>query len=215
MQFYVLAGLLALIAIAVLILALRLGGRFRWFGSWLRGNVMLLLIALVVLLGLAAFDLSRFHPLERTAQVATLQLHETAPQRFELLLESAELSRVMVVHGDMWDLDVQVLRWKGVARLLGLKDGYRLNRLSGRFVALEQQEAASAAQPAELNDTPAWRDVWRWLDRLHEPALVQADAFVVRFLPLTDGARYRLDIGPTGLTPVPLNERAERRFRPQ
>ena len=215
MQFYVLAGLLALIAVVVLGLALSLGDGFRWFVSWLRGNLILLLLALVGLLGLAAFDLSGFQPLERSVQVATVQLHETAPQRFEVLFEADDLSRVMVVHGDMWDMDVQVLRWKGVAQLLGLKDGYRLNRLYGRFVALEQQEAASGAQPEGLNTTPAWRDVWRWLDRLHDPVLVQADAFMARFLPMVNGAKYRLDIGPTGLTPVPLNEQAEQQFRPK
>ncbi|UAW97019.1 hypothetical protein KEM63_09230 [Halopseudomonas nanhaiensis] len=215
MQFYVLAGLLAVMAVALLALALRLGGRFGWVAAWMRGNLMLVLLALVAVLALAAFDVSRFQSLERSSQVATLQLHETGPQRFEVLLEGAELSRMMVVHGDMWDLDVQVLRWNGLAQLLGLKDGYRLNRMSGRFVALEQQEAASNAQPRGLNDTPAWRDIWLWLDRLHEPVLVEADAFVVRFMPLVDGARYRLDIGPTGITPVPLNEQAERQFRPQ
>ncbi len=214
MQYYGLAGLLALVALAVLVLALRLGGRLGWFIPWLRGNLVLLLLGLVVAVCLAAVDIFRFRTLNEAAQVATLELRELAPQRFEARLQMKEGSRVLVLHGDMWELDAQVLRWEGVAKLLGLEDGYRLNRLSGRFVALEQQEAAAAVQPADLNETPAWRDIWRWLDQLHEPRLVQADAFAVRFMPLADGVWYALEIGPTGLIPVPLNEQAERSFQP-
>ncbi|SDS39665.1 hypothetical protein SAMN05216421_1448 [Halopseudomonas xinjiangensis] len=213
MQYYGLAGLLTLIALAVLVLALRLGGRLGWFIPWLRGNLVLLLLGLAVAVCLAAVDIARFRALSEAGQAATLGLRELAPQRFEAHVQTQDGAHVLILHGDMWELDVQVLRWEGVAELLGLADGYRLNRLSGRFVALEQQEAAAAAQPSDLNETPAWRDVWRWLDQLHEPRLVQADAFVVRFMPLVDGARYALEIGPTGLTPVPVNEKAERHFQ--
>ena len=131
-----------------------------------------------------------------------------AKQQFEARIQRGGETRVLTLNGDMWELDAQVIRWSGLAAALGLTDGYRLNRLAGRFVALEQQEGSTAVPLKPLNDVPAWRDVWVWIDRLAQPLLVYSDAFVVRFVPLEDGARFALEVGPTGLTPIPLNAAA-------
>lgn len=214
MLYYGLAGLLGLIALAVFALGLRLVGRLGWFLPWLRGNLVLALLAAAGFLGLAAFDLSRFEAIERGKQIGTLEFREVAEQQFEAQIQSDGATQVLTLHGDMWELDAQVVRWSGLASALGLTDGYRLNRLTGRFVALEQQESSLAVQPQALNKTPAWRDAWGWIDKLTHPLLVCSDAFVVRFVPLADGARFALEIGPTGLTPVPLNIAAAASFKP-
>ena len=46
----------------------------------------------------------------------------------------------------MWQLDGRLIRWKGLAELIGLEPGYRLERLSGRFLAIEQQARLVIAQ---------------------------------------------------------------------
>lgn len=214
MLYYGLAGLLGLIALAVCALGLRVGGRLGWLVPWLRGNLVLALLVVAVALGLAAFDLSRFEAIERGKQVATLEFREVAEQQFEAQIQIGGTTRVLTLYGDMWELDAQVIRWSGLAAALGLTDGYRLNRLTGRFVALEQQEGSIAVQPVPLNDAPAWRDVWGWIDRLAHPPLVYSDAFVVRFVPLVDEARFALEVGPTGFSPIPLNVAAAASFSP-
>ena len=111
------------------------------------------------------------------------------------------------VQGDLWELDVQVLRWRGLPHVLGLDDGYRLHSLKGRYLALEQQQDADGKLGVSLNRTASWRDAWYWLDRL-DMSWVYADAFSIRFMPMTDGARYTIEIGSTGLSPVAANAQA-------
>jgi len=46
------------------------------------------------------------------------------------------------------------------------------------------------------------------MDTLDGGALLETDAFVVRFIPMAEGARFGIEIGETGLTPVPMNRQA-------
>ena len=39
-----------------------------------------------------------------------------------------------MLEGDLWQLDLNLLRWKSLAELIGLESGYRLERLSGRYL---------------------------------------------------------------------------------
>ena len=43
------------------------------------------------------------------------------------------------LRGDEWQLDTQVLSWRGVATLLGLDANYRLHRISGRYSDIEEE----------------------------------------------------------------------------
>ncbi len=45
-----------------------------------------------------------------------------------------------LVYGDQVQLDASFLKWKGWAALLGFESSYRLDRLSGRYRSIEDQE---------------------------------------------------------------------------
>ncbi|MFS6991984.1 hypothetical protein ABMZ18_23795, partial [Escherichia coli] len=68
--------------------------------------------------------------------------------------------RSVVLDGELWQLDARIFRWKGLAALIGLAPGYRLDALSGRFLALEQQ---SRGRRLGLSQSPLGVDLWRWL----------------------------------------------------
>lgn len=209
MQYYGLAGLVLVIVALILLAVLRAGWRLSWLLPWLKGNLLLLGILLAGALAVVAWELQQFKALEPGANVATLEFRKVGPQQFELLYSAGAEPRSIMLEGDMWQLDAQVLRWRGLARAIGLQDGYRLHRLTGRYLALEQQrELAAAEQTGVLHSTPAWRDAWYWLDRLDSGALLETDAFLVRFIPMAEGARFGIEIGETGLTPVPMNRQA-------
>lgn len=209
MQFLGLALIVAVVSVVVALLVLSQGWRLRWLAGWLRGNLLLAALALAVVLGLAAWDLQSFRVIEGKSTAGTLSFTQVAPQQYDALITTAAGEQRVRLAGDLWELEVQVLRWQGLASVIGLEDGYRLHRLLGRYLALEQQRQASSALVANLDSAPAWRDLWQWLDRVGGGSLVHADAFEVRFVPLVDGARFSLDIGPTGLTPEPLNPQAK------
>lgn len=46
------------------------------------------------------------------------------------------------IQGDQWQLDASFLKWKGIAVLLGADSRVTLDRLSGRFSAIEQAQKA-------------------------------------------------------------------------
>lgn len=209
MQYYGLAGLVLVIVALILLAVIRAGWRLSWLLGWLKGNLLLLGVLLSGALAIVAWEIQQFKTLEPGANVATLEFRKAGPQQYELLFSAGTEPRSIILEGDMWQLDAQVLRWRGLAQAIGLQDGYRLHRLTGRYLTLEQQRGlASAEQSGVLHQTPAWRDAWGWLDRLDGGALLETDAFVVRFIPMAEGARFGIEIGETGLTPVPMNRQA-------
>lgn len=210
MQYYGLAGLVLVIAALVLFTVLRAGWRLAWLLPWLKGNLLLLGVAFAGALAIVAWDLQQFKSLEPGANVATIEIRALDhPQQYEVLFSAGTEPRSILMEGDLWQLDAQVLRWHGLGHAIGLQDGYRLHRLTGRYLALEQQRGLLPdEQGGVLHQTPAWRDAWRWLDILDSGALLDTDAFIVRFIPMADGARFGIEIGETGLTPVPMNRQA-------
>ncbi|WP_373187678.1 hypothetical protein [Halopseudomonas sp.] len=209
MQYYGLAGLVLVIVALILLAVLRAGWRLSWLLPWLKGNLLLLGVMLAGALAIVAWELQQFKALEPGSNVATLEFRKMGPQQFELLFSAGTEPRSIMLEGDMWQLDAQVLRWQGLAHAIGLQDGYRLHRLTGRYRALEQQrEVVPVAHAGVLHATPGWRDAWQWLDHLDSGALLETDAFVVRFIPMAEGARFGIEIGETGLTPVPMNRQA-------
>lgn len=206
MQYLGLAVLTGCFGLFLLLITLRLGWRLDWLLGWLKGCVLLVLLALCGGLALLAWEFSRFHPIVDGARIATLEFRQLAKQQHEVRLMPANAGP-LPLHGDLWELDVQVLRWRGLSHMLGLEDGYRLNGLRGRYLALEQQRERGDDLAYSLHGTPAWRDVWRWLDRL-DLSWLYADAFTIRFMPMADGARFAVEIGATGLSPVAMNTQA-------
>jgi hypothetical protein len=209
MQYYGLAGLVLVVVALILLAVLRAGWRLTWLLPWLKGNFLLLAVFFAAALAISAWELQQFKTLETGANVATLEFRELGPQQYEVIYSAGAEPQSILLEGDLWQLDAQVLRWQGLGSAIGLEDGYRLHRLTGRYLALEQQRGLLAGeQRGMLHRTPAWRDAWRWLDYLDSGAILETDAFVVRFIPIAEGARFGIEIGETGLTPVPMNRQA-------
>ena len=207
MQYMGLAVLVGCCALLLLYLTFRFGGRLEWLSGWLKGCALLVLLGLCAGVAVLAWELSRFQPISDGARVATLEFRQVGTQQYEVRVSPAADPQPLHVQGHLWEMEVQVLRWRGLAHMLGLEDGYRLNGLSGRYLTLEQQRESASALTHPLHQTPPWRDAWQWLDRLNLGWLY-ADAFTIRFMPMADGALYAVEIGTTGLSPVAMNAQA-------
>lgn len=207
MQYMGLAVLVGCLALILLYLTFRLGRHLEWFLGWLKGCALVLLLAGCVAVALLAWEFSQFKPIADGARVATLEFRQIGAQQYDVRITPAATAQPLAVQGHLWELEVQVLRWRGLPHMLGLEDGYRLNGLSGRYLTLEQQREKESSLTHPLHRTPAWRDAWRWLDTLNLGWLY-ADAFTIRFMPIADGARYAVEIGTTGLSPVAMNAQA-------
>ncbi len=109
--------------------------------------------------------------------------------------------------GDEWQLDARILKWHGLAQLAGMDSRYRLERLSGRYRDTAQE--ITAARSVHTLGEAGGLDLWA-LARDYDGLLPWVDAVYgsATYLPMRDGARYRVRITQSGLIARPLDERA-------
>ncbi|MDP2244930.1 hypothetical protein [Pseudomonas sp.] len=208
MQYDGLAWATALLALLVVLVAARILFNSHWFLGWLRGTCGLAFVALAGFIGLIAYDLHSYAPLPDGKPLVTVSFEADGPGYRVNLLEGGS-ERNVLLEGDLWQLDARLLQWKGLAALIGLQPGYRLDKLSARFLAIEQQEQATLGQ-VKLAQSPYGVDLWRWL-RLgqHDLFMFDAQARRVTYLPIADQAVYRVSLTPTGLLAEPMNQAAK------
>lgn len=86
MQYDGLAWAVALLAVLALLVALRILLNTGWFLGWLRGTCGLAFLALAGLVGLLAYDLYTYEPLQPGKPLVTLSFKADGPQRYQVTL---------------------------------------------------------------------------------------------------------------------------------
>ena len=202
---------LGLIALAV---GLRRLLRARFFAASRSAFLGLLLVAGAAFLFAFSATLHSYARLTYEEPIAQLAFVALGPQLYTATLVRAPAGDVetFALSGDEWQLDARVLKWRGVANLLGLDARYRLERLGGRYLEIEQEREAQRTVYA-LGAAPAL-DLWL-LARAYPRWLPFVDAVYgsATYLPMADGARYQVTISQTGLVARPTNEAAEMAVR--
>jgi len=178
------------------------------------GFFFLLLASLAFLL---ASNLYTYQRLIYEQAVVEISFEQFSDQQFRAQIKSldSDFQQVVELQGDEWQLDAQVLTWRGVATLFGLDANYRLHRISGRYVDIKQEQrnarsVYSLVKKTALTENERF-DLWqfankqqawlRWVDAAYGSAV---------FLPMTDGARYSVSISRTGLIARPANTEARK-----
>lgn len=208
MQYLGLAIVIALLAIIVLLVALRLLLGGHWFMGWLRGTCGFLVLVFAGLIGLIGYDVSTYAVLPDKEPLVTLSFQAQGPQRYEVSLEQGNETRTLMLEGDLWQLDLHLLRWKSLAELIGLESGYRLERLSGRYLAVEQQNLSHHGCVV-LSENPLGLDIWDALQlERRDLYFLEPQVLRVDYMPIADGAVYAVELAPTGLLAKPLNAAA-------
>jgi hypothetical protein len=108
-----------------------------------------------------------------------------------------------------------VLTWQGLATLFGLDANYRLHRIAGRYLDIDEERARPRSVYSLLKKQPMVDgdkfDLWQFAHK-HQDWLHWVDAAYgsAVFLPMTDGARYSIAISRTGLIARPANDEARK-----
>lgn len=210
MTLYALIALPGLIALLLLIYAVRSVRRGRLLGGIVRG----LLALLVVLMGAAAlvvvFSLQGYQRLITEERVGELQLNRVAYHQFDGVFTYASGERTdFALRGDEWQVDAKVIKWPALATLAGFSTGYRLERISGRYTNVDDERKLPRTvytfNPADEVD------LWQLIERYHA-WIPWVDAFYgsATFLPMVDGAIYEIYMTPTGLIARPGNDTARK-----
>lgn len=100
----------------------------------------LLLFALAALGGAVSVGVRGYRALTAEEVAARVRTEPTGPQRFRATVELPD-GRVgqFDVAGDQLYVDAHILKWKPVVNLLGLRTGYELDRVGGRYVGLADE----------------------------------------------------------------------------
>lgn len=105
---------------------------------------------------LFAWNLYSFERLTDEVPIARLRFVQIAPQRFQAELRTGDFcqARTFELLGDEWRIDARFLKWKPWANLFGLDARYRLERLSGRYQDVVEQNTR-AHHAYRISETPA------------------------------------------------------------
>lgn len=209
-MFYTLLAVFVLLLGALLVYsAVKTLARSRWLLGWLRGMFGLALVAGAGALAMVAFDIISYKQLLAEQPVATLSFQQTDTQSYlATLVHSDGKELEFDLRGDQWQLDARIIKWQGFVAAMGIKPGYRLDRISGRYYTLEDERSAERTV-YDLSDGQ-WRlDVWQWLRRYpHIMPLVDANYGSATFVPMADNALFEVSLSNTGLLARPLNDPA-------
>ncbi len=194
------------LALLLLFAALRLMGRFQWLLAWARGMAGLLLLLAAVVVAVFGYDLLSYREGAYDQLVANLSFEQTGRQSYEAVLVNAQgdESRYQL-SGDQWQLDARILKWTNG---IPAKPLYRMDRISGRYLSLEEERNLPGSV-YNVGPDSGYIDAWDTV-RQHHLLFPFIDALYgsASYLPMVDGAIYSISLGQHGLIGRPLNEAA-------
>ena len=196
-----------LIGIALFLFSLFMLYRSKLFPSLLRAAPALLLLCCAVLLILASMDVMSYRQLLKEKWVATLHFEQLAPQSYSAkLIHQDNQQHSFFLKGDQWQIDARLIRWHPDLAALGFQPLYRLERIGGRYIEINQElNSPRTLYPIE---SASFLDIWSWfkeIEWLHR--WVDASYGSATFLPMTNGAVYEISVGYSGLVARPINEK--------
>lgn len=203
------AGLLVLLAVLSLGGAAFLFFRETWFLQWLRGSAGFLLVLAALYAVLVAASLFKYQSVPAAAPMAVISFESAGEQRWRVTIaESNGDRRVHELLGDLWQLDVRLLRYRGIGAMFGTVPSFELERLSGRYLALEDEAEKDHADFQLGSRSMLGYDLWQAAAD-DGSMLVEATRSNVAMVPIADGAIFELRLLDDRLGVTPANSAAE------
>jgi hypothetical protein len=207
-------GLIAASAVFTLVALLLFGSSVRQIRrrKLLRASGAATAGALTAILGTAGimltFSYLGYQRLTAEQLVAVIEFSRNAPDEYTArLMLDGELDRLLTLRGDEWQLDARIITWQPPATLLGLEPVYQLERISGRYTSIDRERSEERTVHALADERPL--DLWRMARRFPRFAPgVDAYYGTATYLPMADGARFRITLSRDALVARPLNDAA-------
>jgi hypothetical protein len=197
--------LIAFAFLTVVLRQIRRGRLLRATGSLACGATTAALASAGILLLISYLGYDR---LTAEEHVADIQFTRSAADEYTArLMLDGRLNKLVTLRGDEWQLDARIVTWKPPATILGLSPVYQLERLSGRYSDIERERSAPRSVHGLAEERPL--DLWSLARRFPEYALgIDAYYGTATYLPMADGARFRITLSRDALIARPANEPA-------
>lgn len=172
-------------------------------------------LALVCLLSGGPFltlhlSLQGYRALTREDLAATIQAEPTGPSKFRVTVHiPGRQPEQFQLAGDEIYIDAHILKWKPWANLFGLHTVYTLDRLAGRYQAIEDERVKPhtvyTLGGTRAVDLFSLRRRFAWLE-----SVMDAEYGSAAFFPTRDPVSLELRVSTTGLLLRPLTTASDR-----
>jgi hypothetical protein len=168
--------------------------------------------------GLLGLNLQAYSRLTYEAPVAEISVHTQNPaEKLYTVtvhrLDGTDRTTNCTLQGDEWLLGGRVQKWKSWANELGLNATYTLDQISNMYYSA-QEARGKPIMACDINGPAPQVNQYlpgSWVKWLMDHALVQDRRFgSANYMPLADGAVYRVVITQTGFNAEPVNDAATR-----
>ena len=193
----------AIIGIAVAFSAFKALARARLFGFALRAILSGVLVISAAGLAAIALGTQGMQALTNEQSAARIKVVPTGVQRYDATVTFAD-GRVETydMAGDDIYIDAHIVKWTPLANMLGLHTSYRLDRIAGRYSALEQEN--TARRTVYAIDTPPTIDLVALGKRLPLRDFFDAEYGSASFVPVAEPGELELMVSTTGLLLRPV-----------
>ncbi|HEX9705418.1 MAG TPA: hypothetical protein VGA20_09245 [Gemmatimonadales bacterium] len=192
------------IAFAVLAVLLVLAGvnalrDRRWLGGLVSGLLGALFLALGALAGVISVSVQGYRALTHEVIAARVRTDPIGPQRFRATVTLADSTLYMFdVAGDALYVDAHILKWHPVANILGLHTAYELDRVTGRYNTVGEEQSRPRTVHSLARDKPINAfDLARRFPLLRP--LVDAEYGSATFVEARALAEFEVRVSTTGL----------------
>jgi hypothetical protein len=197
--FFVVAVILLVAAIVLAVLAVRAFRGRRWIGSLGTAGTGSLFLSLAALAATLGVSTQGYRALTLEEVAATVTTSPTGPTEFRALVEFPDgRDTTFVVSGDQFMVDAHILKWHPIANLLGVHTQYELDRLSGRYIEIEDELTAPRTVHSLKSEKAA--DLFHLARRYTLLALlVDTEYGSATFIHASRPARFEIRVSTTGL----------------
>jgi hypothetical protein len=159
----------------------------------------LLLVTLGLLEGTITLGIQGYRSLPREELAARIAVRPSGPQQFTALLRFPDgREATYPISGDELYVDARILKWHAMANVLGLNTAYELDRIGGRFRAIEQERSGSRSLYALGREKPV--DVFNLRRRYTFLApFLDVEYGSAAYVPVNEPANLELRVSATGL----------------
>jgi len=159
----------------------------------------LLLLALGGFSGTIMLGIQGYRALTHEELAARILVSPAGTQRFSATFRYPDgRETTYELAGDEIYVDAHILKWKPIANLIGLHTAYELDRVAGRYHAINEERAGARTVHSLGQARPV--DLYG-LRRRHEflAPLLDAEYGSATFVPVTRPAEFELRVSTTGL----------------
>jgi hypothetical protein len=168
-------------------------------GGLSRLVIALLFLTVGLLAAMISLSVQGFRVLTSEQLAATVEVQKLGEQRFQTVFTFPDgVVKTFELAGDEFSVEAKIVKWHPWANFIGLQTAYELDRVSGRYTLLDDEQT----QPRTVYSLGRDRAVNLFSLSQRLPALstlIDAQYGSSTFTPANEESRYEVRVSTTGL----------------